>query len=896
MTITKEDFKEAIGEFNSRRLSVSDALRAEPGTSYKVYGMISSLSAVYRMVTGQKVICPKCGYGEEEKYEMAMPQPKTLRARECPECETEMRGGNYTYVPTINVDLMDTDSFSEIERLPVAFFADATRNVNIGERVSIRGKLHVTQNRGKGKLFQIIYADSVEYEGRDELELTPSDVQAIERFVKMKGDGKIIKALVKMHSPEIFGHDSIKEGLLMSEVNAGPDIGNKPRKRIHVILVGPPGIAKTLLLQAAVKHVPRSRYESGQHSTGKSLTAIIEKEQEMHILRLGPAPLAREAILAVNELGRMQEDDQGQLLDLMEEGTFSSNKHGINARIRADTTMLASANPRNTTWKGNEGGDSKIDLDEIPALKVLLDRFDLIFIMKSVVDENEIRRYAEMKAQMDERNIANYNEFMRKYLQYAKSINPVIKVSEEAKSILNEAYVKIAVRGIGTPRIRDTLYRLAKARARLKLKPIVDIRDAQETIEFYNSVIYQSADLISMPEAPNDVAYKIMLELLRKSSGVPLGLAYLVEEASKQSPQVKSYLGGRGYDIGSNNKLRRIVDQLVDHSRVKQVQNKPIVLQWLKEEGSQQAADQNEQNNHQEDRQNLSDTSDTSVAENSSVVTSSNPTENAMEYPVIESSDYHNTAKTATDISDISDRLEVNYTFLYQIECPGTLPAIEPIETDNYYYFSYISGSARRHKTPPSSNVELDAIYRELKAQGCQQEIYRPVYHNQYRDILPDEWLPSLSFIRCWECGKHDADRLYTAAKLAEHLKRKHSLKFEPNKNGHNTKRFNVVTRKDIILNQIASPDELERALCTKTRFECPDRECHEKRLIFSSPSSLMRHVKTHNNEWTRQTLAWLEVLGLTGNEELVVALPFRGVDHRVVDDGGNRKLEEFGN
>jgi DNA replicative helicase MCM subunit Mcm2 (Cdc46/Mcm family) len=39
-------------------------------------------------------------------------------------------------------------------------------------------------------------------------------------------------------------------------------------------------------------------------SSGKSLTAIVEKEKENHVLRLGPIPLARNALCDINEFGR----------------------------------------------------------------------------------------------------------------------------------------------------------------------------------------------------------------------------------------------------------------------------------------------------------------------------------------------------------------------------------------------------------------------------------------------------------------------------------------------------------------------------------------------------------------------------------------------------------------
>ena len=56
----------------------------------------------------------------------------------------------------------------------------------------------------------------------------------------------------------------------------------------------------------------------------------------------------------------------------MQEQFFTINKHGINARIHSPTAIIASANPIDGEWKDPE----RIDLDEIPAIKPLIDRFD----------------------------------------------------------------------------------------------------------------------------------------------------------------------------------------------------------------------------------------------------------------------------------------------------------------------------------------------------------------------------------------------------------------------------------------------------------------------------------------------------------------------------------------
>ena len=150
-------------------------------------------------------------------------------------------------------------------------------------------------------------------------------------------------------------------------------------------------------------------------------------------------PLAKDAICALNELGRMGFEDQGHLLDVMEEEEFTINKYGINAKILSPTSIIASANPMNNSrWSDSE----KIDLDEIPALKPIIDRFDFVFVVRGLDDENNIREFINSKSQQEDSLVADYSSYLKKHIAYARRLNPVF--AEEAKSILNEFAIKVA--------------------------------------------------------------------------------------------------------------------------------------------------------------------------------------------------------------------------------------------------------------------------------------------------------------------------------------------------------------------------------------------------------------------------------------------------------------------
>ena len=76
------------------------------------------------------------------------------------------------------------------------------------------------------------------------------------------------------------------------------------------------------------------------------------------------------------------------MLDTMQEQEFTTNKFGQNFHVDAPTAIIGSANPVGGSWKSGYDDGEKIDLDKIPMIKPLVDRFDLIFTFKDNRDED----------------------------------------------------------------------------------------------------------------------------------------------------------------------------------------------------------------------------------------------------------------------------------------------------------------------------------------------------------------------------------------------------------------------------------------------------------------------------------------------------------------------------
>jgi len=558
-------------------VGVSQALRSHMGR-YRVRGTITSLTKLFKMISGIEFYCQQCN----KLNEVDLPEPVfniKPEDKKCPGCNIIIRNMNYDLVNAVAVELQDTEKLNDLERLTVYLFDKDTENIRAGENITIKGQIKISEPSKNKKLFPIFYADSIHYDSNDVITLTNSDIHAIKRFTAKCGS-KIVDELVKMFDCSVIGYHNVKQGLLMSAVNCAADSNdfngnsNYKRQRIHSLLVGEKGLAKSKLLISSTRLVPNSRWETGPGASGKSLTAIIEREEENSILRLGPIPLAKNAICAINEFGRTSFEDQAYFLDVMEEGEFTITKYGINAKIKSPTTIIASSNPfGNSNWNN----DKKIDVDEIPALKPVLDRFDLVFTFRSLKDEDAIREFAFKMADLESSKIPDYSNYLVKHLEYARRFNP--QINDEAKNMLTEFFTKIRLEGFGSNRILNTLYRLAKAVARLKLKEIVDEEDAKDAMSFYNVMLLNFEKAVNVSTNPKDIAHHEFIKILQNTpSGITI--SELCKIATESNKQVKAYLGEIWY-IDRNKTLRRVIEEVLNNSNVKKISAKPIVLQWL---------------------------------------------------------------------------------------------------------------------------------------------------------------------------------------------------------------------------------------------------------------------------------------------------------------------------
>ena len=438
-----------------------------------------------------------------------------------------------------------------------------------------------------------MFSDELVYTKRNEITLTKQDVDDIKKWKQEKEiQGKnVIDELVSLMTPEVLGMDNIKKGLLIVDVNAG--LRNQPgefpeRQRINGLLIGDPGTAKSALAKKSIAFVPRSQSVSGQSVSGVSLTAVINKEPGGSMsLMLGPLALAKDSICMINELGRLKLDQQPALFDVMEEGKINTVKYGFPGNVECHASVLATANPLNNKWKHED----KVGAEEFPLLLQVVDRFDLIFVVREIREERFLKEYVSTRRKVAE-NYANgsYDQdklFLQKYIALARSFKP--KISQEADLLLDHFFRDMARKDVsGIFRKVESLYRVAIGIARLKLKEVVDTEDARETMQIFQFMLKEYNQLVGIPREPRDVVYGLMREIVKETYNISNGIEFIeaIKKACERDSLAMGYLGKDGKIDGNllkqkhNFKLRPILELLRKDPHIMVVGENPIVMQW----------------------------------------------------------------------------------------------------------------------------------------------------------------------------------------------------------------------------------------------------------------------------------------------------------------------------
>jgi len=335
-----------------------------------------------------------------------------------------------------------------------------------------------------------------------DLEISDEEIKQIKELAM---DPKIFNKLSESVAPSIYGFEKIKEAVLLQLFGGVKKVksdGGKTRGDVHILLVGDPGVAKSVLLKYVSTIAPKGRYVSGKAATAAGLTAAVVKDEFLRgwSLEAGAMVLSNKGTVCIDEIEKMSEQDRSTMHEAMEQQSVTISKANIQATLRAETTVLAAGNPKLGRFDPYTPIPQQIDIS--PAL---LSRFDVIFILRDlpnkIQDEAIASHVLEEHQQGVVRDVVDPILF-RKYIAYAKQyIKP--RLSDEAVDEIRAFYVGMrnqssrvnettAIKPIPiTARQLEGIIRITEAHAKMRLSDVATRADSIRAIELIRYSLMQ---------------------------------------------------------------------------------------------------------------------------------------------------------------------------------------------------------------------------------------------------------------------------------------------------------------------------------------------------------------------------------------------------------------------
>ncbi len=390
----------------------------------------------------------------------------------------------------------------------------------------------------------------------------------VERLKKIDSNDIQIRLLEELSDSNIFWNNIRSIELIDAKDDYVYDI---EVEHTHNFITSSVMVHNSQILKRIQIVSPKSRFVAGKGASGAGLTVSVVKDEFLSgwSLEAGALVLANKGICCIDEFDKMTKDDRSAMHEALEQQTVTISKANIQATLRAETTVLAAANPKFGRFDPYASIAEQIDLP--PSL---INRFDLIFPIKDLPDEkkdNELASFIldlHQKKNVDEPEVPT--ELLRKYFAYVKQkIFPTL--NDEAIVELKTYFLKMRSSGSGegsaksipiSARQLEGLIRIAEAYAKLRLSDTVTKNDAKKAVDMLHYCLRQ----IALDEETGNIdidkiATGIASSQRNKIFGIKEIITELEAKLGKTIPldDIIEVAKGKGFD---EEKVTEVIDKL----------------------------------------------------------------------------------------------------------------------------------------------------------------------------------------------------------------------------------------------------------------------------------------------------------------------------------------------
>jgi len=423
-------------------------------------------------------------------------------------------------------------------QLLIRFKKDMVNRFAPGDRVILLGilkkELVVKPQKKSSKEYRHVMEviDAVK-EGVADIAISPDEMAEIRKIASMPDP---LSEIAQRFAPDIMGYEMVKKGIVLLAAGGCTRIsesGKRRRGQINILLLGDPGTAKSQFLRQTNTLVQKALYVSD--ASGAGLTAAVTEVAGNRVMQAGVLVLASGGIAAIDELDKMTKEDRNTMHSAMEQGVVAKSKAGLFAQYKAETSIIAAANPKYGRFDPSTSLDDQIDLSA-----TIRDRFDLIFLFQDIVTSSaEEERKALTIMRGSTKVNAQSKDFLLKYILEARKHTP--QVPDRIMRRIAIYWAAIRSHGgsasIGTRNL-ESIVRLCEANAKLRMSDIVEDADfdsAKNVMDYFlKQWDFNLAD-VSTGISPTTKAVITWIKDLLARNNKKMRRSIIIENAKKEN-------------------------------------------------------------------------------------------------------------------------------------------------------------------------------------------------------------------------------------------------------------------------------------------------------------------------------------------------------------------------
>ncbi|BDD61019.1 MCM DNA helicase complex subunit [Monascus purpureus] len=371
----------------------------------RVSGVVTRRTGVFPQLKYVMFLCQKCGATLGPFQQEASAEVKISF---CQNCQSRgpftVNSEKTVYRNYQKLTLQESPGSVPSGRLPrqreVILLADLIDTAKPGDEIEVTGIYRNSydaqlNNKNGFPVFATILEANYVIKSHDQLagfQLTEEDEREIRALSR---DPEIVDKIIRSIAPSIYGHEDVKTAVALSlfgGVSKEAQGKMSIRGDINVLLLGDPGTAKSQILKYVENTAHRAVFATGQGASAVGLTASVRRDPltSEWTLEGGALVLADRGTCLIDEFDKMNDQDRTSIHEAMEQQTISISKAGIVTTLQARCAVIAAANPVGGRYNSTIPFAQNVELTE-----PILSRFDILCVVRDMVDTNEDERLAK---------------------------------------------------------------------------------------------------------------------------------------------------------------------------------------------------------------------------------------------------------------------------------------------------------------------------------------------------------------------------------------------------------------------------------------------------------------------------------------------------------------------